>query len=186
MTDPPEGTIGGASTGALKERVLRLAARRTAPRFVVLDEAGNVVLQAPGIELGPVLARTKRALERLPSYRPSGSVTFEVLDEKCVLRIVSLSNDDGGHIVVFIEEINDRGSIESVARRYHLTKREAEVLELVARGLTSAQVAARLYIAEATVGDHIKSLLRKTKSGKRSELVTRIYDSDPQDERPPR
>ena len=42
-----------------------------------------------------------------------------------------------------------------------LTRREREVLELVAEGLTNAQVAARLWISCKTVGHHLESTYAK-------------------------
>ena len=42
-----------------------------------------------------------------------------------------------------------------------LTRREREVLELVAEGLTNAQIAARLWISCKTVGHHLESTYAK-------------------------
>ena len=42
-----------------------------------------------------------------------------------------------------------------------LTAREAEVLRLIARGLTYAQVAEQLGMSAHTVGSHIKNAYRK-------------------------
>jgi DNA-binding NarL/FixJ family response regulator len=42
-----------------------------------------------------------------------------------------------------------------------LTRREREVLELVAEGLTNAQIAGRLWISCKTVGHHLESTYAK-------------------------
>ncbi|MGZ4305629.1 MAG: LuxR C-terminal-related transcriptional regulator, partial [Solirubrobacteraceae bacterium] len=55
-----------------------------------------------------------------------------------------------------------------------LTSRQLEILRLVAAGLTSAQIAKRLFLAEATVKWHVKQILTKTASSNRAEAVARV------------
>jgi DNA-binding CsgD family transcriptional regulator len=52
-----------------------------------------------------------------------------------------------------------------------LTHRELEVLELVAEGLTNAEIAARLVISEKTVGHHVSAMLGKLGVGSRYEAA---------------
>ncbi|MGE0135485.1 MAG: DNA-binding response regulator [Dehalococcoidia bacterium] len=51
-----------------------------------------------------------------------------------------------------------------------LTHREAEVLQLLARGLTDQQIARALGIARTTVHSHVGALLRKTAAANRVQL----------------
>jgi DNA-binding NarL/FixJ family response regulator len=50
----------------------------------------------------------------------------------------------------------------------HLTKREVEVLRLIAQGLTDAQVAEKLGISPRTVNFHLTSIYRKIQVSSRS------------------
>jgi len=50
-----------------------------------------------------------------------------------------------------------------------LTKRELEVLGLVASGLRDSEIAARLVLSERTVGHHVRAILRKLDVRNRSQ-----------------
>ena len=54
---------------------------------------------------------------------------------------------------------------------YRLTSREAEVLRLVAEGLTDREIGTRLFISHRTVERHVSNLLSKLGAARRAELV---------------
>lgn len=58
-----------------------------------------------------------------------------------------------------------------------LTRREREVLTLLARGLSNADVAAQLFISEATVKTHLARVMAKLNVREKSQAVAAAYQT---------
>lgn len=58
-----------------------------------------------------------------------------------------------------------------------LTDREREVLDLVARGLTNAAIARRLFLSDKTIRNHVSNVFTKLHVAGRSEAVARARDA---------
>jgi len=158
------------------ERALALFLLRRTPRFFIAERDSETTYCSADLIGHPLLARGKAAVDlMLERDGPIGTLMFERLDAHTMLRVVPLSGGDSECYAVFIEPMKSRNSIEAAIKRYDISRREADVLELLVGGMTTAQIADQLCISEGTVGDHVKSLFRKTRTNKRSELVARIF-----------
>jgi DNA-binding NarL/FixJ family response regulator len=65
----------------------------------------------------------------------------------------------------------DPGALDTV------TDREREVLALVARGLSNAEIAARIHVSPATAKTHVGHLLTKLDARDRAQLVMLAYET---------
>jgi DNA-binding NarL/FixJ family response regulator len=65
------------------------------------------------------------------------------------------------------------GSGKDIYAEVGLSKREREVLECLARGMTTAQVAQELFISENTVKTHVRHILEKLEASNRAEAVSK-------------
>jgi DNA-binding NarL/FixJ family response regulator len=59
----------------------------------------------------------------------------------------------------------------------HLTDRERQVIELVAKGRSNAEIAAALYVGHATIKTHVSRLLMKLDARDRAQLVMIAYET---------
>jgi DNA-binding NarL/FixJ family response regulator len=86
-----------------------------------------------------------------------------------------------GLVAKLIEEFRERGRRRRLhvpgSRGVELTSREWEVLNLLRQGLTTAQIAQRLFIEEVTVRTHVSAILRKLRVADRRAAVRLLDES---------
>ena len=158
-------------------RIVGIAQRRAAPPFFICDPFMNVLSASP--ELDPAL-NSREALALLAPIchesRTSKTTIVHFYNVETVLRIVPLSAALSGCVALFVDSFARRGSIFEAAKTFGLTKRELHVLQLLVSGKANAEIAAALYVAESTVGDHLKSVMRKMDVSTRGELIAKVFN----------
>jgi DNA-binding NarL/FixJ family response regulator len=90
-------------------------------------------------------------------------------------------------ITEFVESRRDRVPGETARRRIAtLTPRELEVLSLMARGLSNAEIAGELIVGDNTVKTHVGHVLEKLAARDRVQAVILAYESGLTEPRSPR
>ena len=77
-----------------------------------------------------------------------------------------------------VQGLRSRAAAESSARiRFGLTRREQELVELLALGATNAEIATRLALSEKTVKNHLNHIYAKLGTSSRVEAIARWHDT---------
>jgi DNA-binding response OmpR family regulator len=166
-------TIVGVTSGAEALEVTRGA---EPPDLVVLD------VQLPGMSGYEVCRELRDEFgDGLPILFVSGFRT-EALD-----RVAGLLVGADDYLVKPFAPDELIGRIRALMRRsrglsngsnWGLTRREDEVLRLLASGLRQEEIASRLVVSPRTVGAHIQNVLRKMGATSRTQAVALAYRRD--------
>ena len=81
-------------------------------------------------------------------------------------------------LLVRVRRLETRARPLSPGAREKLTRREADVLRLLAQGLTQHEIAGRLAISPKTVSTHIEHVLRKLGVHSRAQAVALAFRDD--------
>jgi len=65
---------------------------------------------------------------------------------------------------------------ESELRRLSITKREYEILQLIAEGLSNREIADKLFVSSSTVKTHLSNLFMKLDARRRTQAVQRAKE----------
>jgi DNA-binding NarL/FixJ family response regulator len=172
--------VGTAADGA---EALQLAAEHN-PDVVLMD------LRMPrmdGIEAIRHLARRGTACIALTTYADDASVLGAL---RAGARGYLTKDAGAGEIKAAVEAVARGEAALDPAIQHHvlaavsapapelpdeLTPREAEVLGLIAEGLTNAEIAERLVVSTATVKSHVNHLFAKIGARDRAQAVVYAY-----------
>lgn len=65
---------------------------------------------------------------------------------------------------------------EAAIKRIGISKREFEVLELIAAGLSNQDIADRLFVSNSTVKTHVSNVLAKLDASRRTEAIAKAKE----------
>ena len=173
-------------------------------RALLEEPARTDPTRGPGVvilhESGTVLSATGEAeawLEELASgWRPTYSnllihpelllTSLSALDEGP--RRVRLRTRNGTWLIAHAAALSESRQVALViepakaseiapivVEAYGLTPREVEVTRLVARGLSTDEIAATLFLSRHTVRDHLKASFEKVGVSSRGELTSKLF-----------
>src|SRR5215831_8335808 len=86
----------------------------------------------------------------------------------------NLQNHSGPTLAVLLERKREHADLLRAARRFHLTKREKEALDLLMQGYTTKQIASRMDISPNTAKAFLRSVMFKTEASNRSGILAKI------------
>ena len=89
-----------------------------------------------------------------------------------------MTTQDTDTMAVIIEAATPADIAPTVMIGYGLIRREQAVTRLVCQGLSTRQIADRLYLTVDTVQDHLKSVFARTDVYSRGELVATVLRAD--------
>jgi DNA-binding CsgD family transcriptional regulator len=80
-----------------------------------------------------------------------------------------------GQVAIVIEPAKACEIASIVVEAYRLTAREVQVARLVARGLSTDEIASSLFVSRHTVRDHLKAIFQKVGVSSRGELTSKLF-----------
>ena len=112
--------------------------------------------------------------------RERGPVRLRLRDERgrwIVLHASTMTtaHGTGGHVALMIEAAKSADVAPIIIDAYSLTPRERDVLGAIARGASTAEIAAQLCLSHHTVRDYVKTVFEKLGVSSRGELVARLF-----------
>ncbi len=125
---------------------------------------------------------SEERLYRVIQAGAHGYINDKMNSEHMINALTAVRN--GGYWVerhIMERFITDRSLVEGVQSRVmalseRLTSREIEVLELIMMGMTTREIAERVFLSDQGVKAHLTTLFRKFDAKNRSQLILRALD----------
>ena len=126
----------------------------------------------------PAVARRARALcssSRTEDLGPARARARTRSGQWLTVRGSVMGDAPDAPVTIVLEAARPAEMAPLMVAAYGFTAGEREVTELVARGLSTAQIADRLHLSTYTVQDRLKAIFEKSGTGSRGQLVARLF-----------
>jgi len=189
----------GLRTALLANKLVD-AVGATGPGLLVLAEDLSVVASTPmaqqwlaevraeGTPVGNLPAAVYAVAARLRSIEQGNDLVADLMPRVRVQTaagrwlVVHASRMVGagteGQTAIFLEEARPAEIAPLILSAHQLTAREGEITQLVAQGLSTAELADRLCITPNSVQDFLKAIFDKVGVRSRRELVAQLFAQD--------
>ncbi|AFZ44493.1 two component transcriptional regulator, LuxR family [Halothece sp. PCC 7418] len=157
------------------------------PHLIVADikmpkkdgfELIQTVRERPEFRLLPVIFLTERGTtaDRVRGYQAGCDVylpkPFEMEELGAVIQNLLARSQMAQSEQAFHSPSHPASLPEEDQEDFHFTQRETDVLELLTQGLSNTEMGHQLHLSPRTVEKYVSSLLRKTETNNRAELVS--------------
>jgi DNA-binding CsgD family transcriptional regulator len=164
------------------------------------EAAPGMVVIAPDLTVSSISPTAERLLADLADWSPGNELPVAVLavasriaqdrsgtadDVEARVRsrsgiwttvhAVPLSGAEEGTVGVIVERAHPARILPLLMDLYELTLRERDVTGLVLQGLSTTQIAEKLFLSPYTVQQHLKKAFSKTGTRNRGELVSNVF-----------
>ncbi|MEV4459538.1 response regulator transcription factor [Microbispora sp. NPDC049633] len=184
-SEPGLSVVGEASDGAEAVSVVRT----TKPDVVLMDvrmpAAGGIqasqALAAAGSAPKVIVVTTFENDDYVYEALRAGASGFLLKRARADELVQAIRVVAAGESLLFPAAIRSlvaaRGAARAVPGIGRLTTREGDVLRLMARGLSNAEIAAELVVSTETVKTHVGNVLAKLAARDRTQAVVAAYES---------
>lgn len=138
------------------------------PSYVIKDCSD--LLDSLKVEEPPILLPKERTVFT------EGGKKFRI--ECSLIWKADLINPKPNFVVTLSDLTDEKKRKATLQARFHLSRRELDVIYYLTRGLSDDEIAEELYISRQTVHTHIKNIYKKLGAKSRVELYRRFINSN--------